>query len=112
VLTSIGVRTRWLPDSNDLEIIPPAALDLDSIDVDAARRTRTVIMFLGPLLHETRVPTAVCRWLRPRHPHRRAASVGAAAFGLDVEATHGFYEAGRRRRCHPSRSSSPSVATR
>ena len=24
VLASIGVRTRWLPDSNDLEIVPPA----------------------------------------------------------------------------------------
>ena len=48
----IGVRTRWLPDSNDLEIVPPARLDLAGIDVEAARRTRTVIMFLGPLLHE------------------------------------------------------------
>ena len=28
VLSSIGVRTRWLPDSNDLEIVPPARLDL------------------------------------------------------------------------------------
>src|SRR6476469_3066311 len=52
VLASSGVRTRWLPDSSDLEIIPPAVLNLDDIDVAAARRTRTVIMFLGPLLHE------------------------------------------------------------
>ena len=52
VLASIGVKTRWLPDSSDLEIIPPAELNLDDIDVAAARRTRTVIMFLGPLLHE------------------------------------------------------------
>ena len=28
VLTSIGVRARWLPDSNDLELRPPASLDL------------------------------------------------------------------------------------
>jgi len=52
VLNSIGVKTRWLPDSNDLEITPPARLSLDGMDLDAARRTRTVIMFLGPLLHE------------------------------------------------------------
>src|SRR6478752_10291076 len=52
VLSSIGVRTRWLPDSNDLEIVPPTRLDLGAIDVEAARRTRTVIMFLGPLLHD------------------------------------------------------------
>src|SRR5690242_12453084 len=54
VLTSIGVRVRWLPDSNDLEIVPPARLDLAAMDEAAARRTRTVIMFLGPLLHEHR----------------------------------------------------------
>src|SRR6187431_3797499 len=28
VLESIGVRTRWLNDDNDLEIVPPANLDL------------------------------------------------------------------------------------
>ena len=32
VLTSIGVKVRWLPDSNDLEIEPPAHLHLDRID--------------------------------------------------------------------------------
>ena len=52
VLTSMGVKTRWLPDSNDLEIEPPAELHIDKIDVEAARRTRTVIMFLGPLMHD------------------------------------------------------------
>ncbi len=52
VLSSIGVKTRWLPGTSDLEIVPPAHLDLAGIDVEAARRTRTVIMFLGPLLHE------------------------------------------------------------
>jgi hypothetical protein len=34
-------------------------LDLASIDVDAARRTRSVIMFLGPLLHL--LPSSGCR---------------------------------------------------
>src|SRR5690606_305453 len=51
VLHSLGVQTRWLNDANDLEIIPPAKLDLSAIDEDAARRTRSIIMFLGPLLH-------------------------------------------------------------
>ena len=46
------MRTRWIPASNDLEIVPPTRLDLGAIDVEAARRTRTVIMFLGPLLHD------------------------------------------------------------
>jgi hypothetical protein len=94
VLTSIGVRVRWLPDSNDLEIIPPAQLDLASIDVEAARRTRTVIMFFGPLLHELssfQLPYAGGCDLGTRtiEPHLSALR----PFGLDVAATHGFYEA-------------------
>ena len=51
VLQSLGVETRWLNAGGDLEIIPPAELDLSRIDEEAARRTRSVIMFLGPLLH-------------------------------------------------------------
>ena len=54
VLDSIGVRTRWLNDGNDLEIVPPTRLDLGAIDAEAARRTRSIIMFLGPLLHRLR----------------------------------------------------------
>ncbi|MCW2828263.1 MAG: UDP-N-acetylglucosamine 1-carboxyvinyltransferase, partial [Marmoricola sp.] len=51
VLESIGVRARWLNAENDLEIIPPPNLDLSRIDAEAARRTRSIIMFLGPLMH-------------------------------------------------------------
>lgn len=51
VLESIGVKVRWL-NNNDLEIIPPARLQLHNMDIEAAKRTRTVIMFLGPLLHQ------------------------------------------------------------
>ena len=48
---SIGVKTRWLNADNDLEIVPPAVLDLAALDLDAARRTRSIIMFLAPLMH-------------------------------------------------------------
>ena len=78
VLTSIGVECTWL-NANDLQIRRPAVLDLDSMDVEAARRTRSVIMLLGPLLDESqRIPAALRRRLRPRHPHRGAAHAGAA----------------------------------
>ena len=92
VLTSVGVKVRWLPDSSDLEIIPPARLELDSIDLDAARRTRTIIMFLGPLLHDYdsfQLPYAGGCDLGTRtvEPHLGALR----SFGLDVQATHGFY---------------------
>src|SRR4029453_1714814 len=52
VLTSIGVEFTWL-NPNNLQIRRPAELDLDSMDVEAARRTRSVIMLLGPLLDES-----------------------------------------------------------
>ena len=104
VLASIGVRTRWLPDSNDLEITPPAVLNLAEIDVEAARRTRTVIMFLGPLLHdleEFRLPYAGGCDLGTRtvEPHLSALR----SFGLEVTATHGFYEARSDRSVGPGR---------
>lgn len=50
VMQSIGVQIRWL-ENNDLEIKPPAKLDLANMDKKAARKTRTVIMLLGPLMH-------------------------------------------------------------
>jgi len=103
VLVSIGVKVRWLPDSNDLEITPPARLDLSGMDLDAARRTRTVIMFLGPLLHEMnefRLPYSGGCDLGTRtvDPHLNALR----AFGLNVTATTGFYDAKVDRSVSPS----------
>ncbi|MDO4781129.1 MAG: UDP-N-acetylglucosamine 1-carboxyvinyltransferase [Candidatus Saccharibacteria bacterium] len=93
VLNSIGVKTRWL-DDNDLEIIPPARLRLEDMDIEVAKRTRTVIMFLGPLLHqyeEFRLPFAGGCNLGKRtvEPHMS----GLAAFGMAVEAETDCYHA-------------------
>lgn len=96
VLTSIGVRVRWLNDDNDLEIVPPARLRLEDIDEAAAKRTRSILMFLGPLLHQYddfRLPFAGGCNLGTRtvEPHL----TGLSAFGLDVEARAGtdYYQA-------------------
>ena len=91
VLTSIGVECTWL-NANDLQIRRPAVLDLDSMDVEAARRTRSVIMLLGPLLDESseyRLPYAGGCDLGTRtvQPHMQALR----QFGLSVEAKSGFY---------------------
>jgi UDP-N-acetylglucosamine 1-carboxyvinyltransferase len=95
VLESIGVRVRWL-EHNDLEITPPKVLRLENMNVEAAKRTRTVIMFLGPLLHqysEFRIPFAGGCNLGTRtvEPHM----VGLKPFGLSVEARPGtdYYQA-------------------
>ncbi|UNS99522.1 UDP-N-acetylglucosamine 1-carboxyvinyltransferase [Streptomyces tubbatahanensis] len=94
VLSSIGVRCRWINGGADLEIVPPAELDLDSIDQEAARRTRSIIMFLGPLLHRMdhfRIPYAGGCDLGTRtvEPHMSALR----HFGLAVTATEGIYHA-------------------
>jgi UDP-N-acetylglucosamine 1-carboxyvinyltransferase len=94
VLNSIGVRTRWLNSENDLEIVPPATLDLSNLDVDAARRTRSMIMFFGPLMRERAVfdlPYAggCALGTRTVEPHMTALR----PFGLEVKAADGFYHA-------------------
>jgi len=49
VLESIGVRVEW--KKNSVVITPPKKFALHKINVDAARRTRSIVMFIGPLLH-------------------------------------------------------------
>lgn len=92
VLNSIGVKTKWL-DGNDLEIIPPKKLRLDQMDVKAAKRTRTIIMFLGPLLNQYNsfnLPFAGGCNLGERtvEPHLS----GLKHFGLSVKAHNDYYE--------------------
>lgn len=91
VLESIGVRCNWLQD-NDLEIIPPKRLKLENMDIEAAKKTRTVIMFLGPLMHQYdhfNLPFAGGCSLGTRtvEPHM----AGLAPFGLHVVATTDRY---------------------
>jgi len=49
VLRSIGVSVEW--KDKDVVITPPEAVALDAIDAAAAVRTRSILMFIGPLLH-------------------------------------------------------------
>ncbi|MFC4949651.1 UDP-N-acetylglucosamine 1-carboxyvinyltransferase [Pseudonocardia sp. GCM10023141] len=104
VLHSIGVRTRWLNADNDLEIITPARLDLASMDVEAARRTRSIIMFLGPLLHSEdtfELPYAggCALGTRTVEPHLSALR----PFGLEVKAADGRYHVHVDRSVRPTR---------
>ncbi len=92
VLISLGVSVRWLP-GNDLEIKPPARLKLDDIDDAAARKTRSVLMFIGPLIHHYKtfkIPYAGGCELGRRtvQPHL----YGLEEFGVDVQTTTGHYD--------------------
>ena len=95
VLESIGVKCRWTNRRRDLEIISPSELKMDEMDIEAARRTRSIIMFLGPLLHrykKFRIPYAggCSLGVRTVEPHLKALE----PFGLKVDAAKnsGFYE--------------------
>lgn len=97
VLESIGVKCHWANRHRDLEIISPRELKLDELDIEAARKTRSIIMFLGPLLHKFdkfTLPYAGGCSLGTRtvEPHLKALE----SFGLkvDAECNSGFYEIG------------------
>lgn len=49
VLESIGMKAVW--DDHTLTLTPPETVDLAAIDRAAAVRTRSILMFIGPLLH-------------------------------------------------------------
>ncbi|MDR0488624.1 MAG: UDP-N-acetylglucosamine 1-carboxyvinyltransferase [Propionibacteriaceae bacterium] len=92
VLISIGVDCTWNDEQTDLTIRPPEKLDLSSMNAEAARRTRSILLFLGPLMHL--FPTFALPYAggcnlgtRTVEPHLQALR----HLGLSVEATEGFY---------------------
>lgn len=91
VLESIGVAVKWFPN-NDLEIRRPATLKLDKLNAKAARKTRSVLMMVGPLMHEYpkfKIPYAGgCKLgARTVEPHLFALE----EFGVNIVATNGHY---------------------
>jgi UDP-N-acetylglucosamine 1-carboxyvinyltransferase len=91
VLISIGVHVKWLPD-NDIEIKPPAKIVMDGMNKDAARKTRSVIMMLGPLMHlfkEFKIPYAGgCKLgTRTVKPHLYVLE----EFGVEIATKTGHY---------------------
>ena len=49
VLQSIGMRVEW--NGSDITLTPPKVYALKKIDVEAARKTRSIVMFIGALIH-------------------------------------------------------------
>jgi UDP-N-acetylglucosamine 1-carboxyvinyltransferase len=91
VLESMGVQVKWLP-GNDLEIRRPAELKLDNINAVAAKKTRSVLMMIGPLMHDYKtfgIPYAGgCKLgTRTVAPHFYALE----EFGVNIVATKGSY---------------------
>lgn len=91
VLNSIGVQTKWLA-GNDLEIRRPEELTLNKMNKEAARKTRSVLMLVGSLMHDYesfKIPYAGGCKLGERtvEPHLFALE----EFGVGIVATQGHY---------------------
>ncbi len=87
VLESIGVSINW--QGNDLVIVPPQKVQLNKIDIEAARKTRSIVMFIGPLLHKFKkfsLPqSGGCKLgSRTVRPHFFALE----HFGVDIDVTN------------------------
>jgi UDP-N-acetylglucosamine 1-carboxyvinyltransferase len=50
ILESIGVKVKWIAQ-NSLVITPPTKYNLKNINTESAVKTRSIIMFIGPLIH-------------------------------------------------------------
>lgn len=91
VLSSIGVRCDW--DDSTLTLTPPKKFNLKSIDEAAAKRTRSIVMFIGPLIHHLKkfsLPqSGGCKLgSRTVRPHFFALE----HFGVDIKVTDDAYK--------------------
>ncbi len=91
VLQRIGVKVEWI--GNSVRITPPEKIDLSKIDQVAARRTRSIVMFIGPLIHRMTsfaLPqSGGCKLgSRTVRPHFYALE----EFGVSIKATETAYE--------------------
>ncbi len=49
VLQSIGMNVTW--SGSTVTLVPPKKFILKNIDIEAARKTRSIVMFIGALIH-------------------------------------------------------------
>jgi UDP-N-acetylglucosamine 1-carboxyvinyltransferase len=91
VLESIGVQVKWV-NGDDLEIRRPEKLQIANMNAVSARKTRSVLMMIGPLMHDYttfKIPYAGgCKLgTRTVEPHLFALE----EFGVGIIATEGHY---------------------
>jgi UDP-N-acetylglucosamine 1-carboxyvinyltransferase len=90
VLESIGVTVER--EDHTIRLTPPETIDLRTIDKAAAMKTRSILMFIGPLLHSLRefdIPqSGGCNFgTRTVRPHLWALE----RFGVSIEALTDSY---------------------
>ncbi|MDD3531174.1 MAG: UDP-N-acetylglucosamine 1-carboxyvinyltransferase [Candidatus Pacebacteria bacterium] len=91
VLRSLGVSVEW--KNADVVITPPENISLATIDRAAAMRTRSILMFIGPLVHlfkEFELPQSggCTLGIRTVRPHFMALE----KFGVSIETRSDNYQ--------------------
>ncbi len=97
VLESIGVKIKWI-GKQSLEIRPPQNYNINSLNKDAAIKTRSIIMFAGPLLHHLKsfsLPHAQGCKLGKRTVS--AHIYGLEELGVKIKVTNQNYELGYKK---------------
>ncbi len=90
VLLSIGVSVKWL--GTNVVITPPNKITLKTIDRVAATKTRSILMFIGSLIHLFKkfdLPQSGGCTLGLRSV--RSHLLALEKFGVDIEARSGSY---------------------
>lgn len=91
VLSSIGVRAEW--QGQDLRITPPKKFNLKNLNAEAAVKTRSILMLIGPLVHlfkHFKLPVAGgCKLgARTIRPHLYALE----KLGVNIQTSHDQYD--------------------
>jgi UDP-N-acetylglucosamine 1-carboxyvinyltransferase len=91
VFESIGVSVRWV--GADLEIKPPETVNLDAMNKASAEKTRSIIMLIGPLIHQFKKfrlphPTGCKLGSRTVRPHFFALE----KLGVNIITKHSYYD--------------------
>lgn len=86
VLESIGMRVEW--QDSTVTLTPPSVYNLKNIDITAAQKTRSIVMFIGPLIHHLKLfalpQSGGCKLgSRTVRPH----FYGLEHFGVDIKTT-------------------------
>ena len=91
ILESIGVKVSWI-GQNTVKIKPPKKFDLKNLNRKSAIQTRSILMFIGPLVHffpSFYIPHAEGCNLGKRTI--AAHSYGLEELGINIEVTHNQY---------------------
>lgn len=92
VLESLGVKVAW-KKNGDIKIIPPEKINIKNINEESARKTRSILMFIGPLAHlfnffSVPYPGGCALGSRTVTPH----FLGLENFGIKVKTGKNGYE--------------------